>query len=159
MALSYSTGLVHGVLGPSGSSLSELLRGFVIDIYSNATMRPTTADDGVPSGSVLLGTVTKGGVPATGDPSTYWLSFGEPVGRAIDKHPDETWQFTAGVVPPGALASWFRLRLVADTQGSTGYRIDGTVGAGATSDARLSDTAIVSGNIYTFNTFRLSWPR
>ena len=155
MALSYSTGLVQGILGTQG--LSQLLSAFVIDIYSNATVRPASADDPVPFGSVLLGTVTKGGVLVSGDPSLYWLSFGAPQGRAIDKSDTELWQFTAGVVPSGALASWFRLRLVADTPGATGFRIDGSVGPGINDDAQLSDTAVVQGNMYTFNRFRLSW--
>jgi hypothetical protein len=155
MALSYSTGLVHAIFSPTGTAFGETLSNFVIDIYSNAQARPTNADAAIPSGSVLLGTITKGGVAATGDPADYGLHFGEPALRAIDKLNSETWQFTAAV---GGVAAWFRLRMAGDTgtTSTSALRIDGSIGI--ISDARLSSTDIVVGNVYTLNRFKLTWP-
>jgi hypothetical protein len=156
MALSYSTGLVHSLFSPTGQGFGECLSGFVVDIYSNAVTRPTSADAAVPAGSVLLGTITKGGVADDGDPLVYGLHFGEPALRAIDKLATETWQFTAKVA---GVASWFRLRLPADTgaASTTVFRIDGSIGT-FSADARLSSTDIVIDNVYTLNRFKITWP-
>lgn len=156
MALSYSTGLVHSVLNTGGTSFADTLSGFVIDVYSGT--RPTTADSAVITSAsvVLLGTITKGGVAATGTPADYVVHMGTAVGRTIDKATAETWQFTAAVT---GVASWFRLRLPTDTAAAstTEVRIDGTIGT-FSGDARLSTTDITTGNVYTLNRFKLTWP-
>ncbi len=159
MALSYSTGLVNNTLSVGGDSFGDSLGAFVIDIYSGT--RPANADAAVVTSAttVLLGTITKGGVAPTGDASLYTLHMGTAADRAVDKASGETWQFkgsTAGV------ASWFRLRQPTDdgTAASpefTDIRIDGTIGT-FSGDARLSSTDIVVDNIYTLNRFKLSWP-
>jgi len=156
MALSFSTGLVHLMFSPTGQAFGEALSGFAIDIYSNATARPVSSDAAIPVGSVLLGTITKGGVPATGDPTVYGLHFGDPAIRAVDKLATETWQFTAGTA---GVASWFRLRLPTDDglTSSAELRIDGSIGT-FSADMRLSSTDIVVGNVYTLNRFKLAWP-
>lgn len=161
--LSYSTGLVHSLLRASGLSFADTLSGFVIDIYSGARPAATTptsaaADSAVvPSSTVvLLGTVTKSGLPATGDAAAFGLHFGDPALRAIDKAVGETWQFHGAVQ---GTASWFRVRMPGDTglASDTAYRIDGSIGT-YSADAILSSTAIVTDNVYTLNRFKLTWP-
>ena len=156
MALSYSTGLVNGVLTTGGDSFADMLGGFVIDIYSGT--KPASADAAVVTSSttVLLGTITKGGVAATGDASVYTLHMGVATARAIDKNTAETWQFRGTVA---GVAAWFRMRNPSDpgTASSTDVRIDGTIGT-YSGDARLSSTDIVADNIYTLHRFKLTWP-
>ena len=156
MALSYSTGLVHSVLDLAGTSFADTLGGFVIDVYSGT--RPASADAAVvTSGStVLLGTITKSGLPATGDPAVYSIHMGSAVLRALDKSTTETWQFSATVA---GVAAWFRLRQPTDDglASTTEVRIDGSIGT-FSGDARLSSTDIVVANVYTLNRFKLTWP-
>ena len=156
MALSFSTGLVNAMLSPSaGLSFGEALAGCIIDIYPNSVAMPAKANDSVAAGATKLGTVTKGGVSAVGDPSAYSMHFGEPtVTGTIDKSSSEVWQFTAGA---SGIAGWFRLRLATDTgeTSNTAFRIDGTIGVNG--DAVIITTDIVANNIYTFSRFRLTW--
>jgi hypothetical protein len=157
MTLKYSTGLVNSILGTSGLK-GAFASGFVIDVYSSATTRPTTANDAVVS-PVLLGTITKGGaLPASG---ANVINFGTPSVGAIDKNTD-TWSFVGLAVTGGAstTAAWFRLREATDDNTldstATKKRIDGTVGT--LGDISLSSSTIVAGNTYTLNQFKLSWP-
>jgi hypothetical protein len=146
MALSYSTGLVHSILGSAGLAGSFPL-GFVIDVYSGT--RPATADAAVVVNTTtkLLGTITAASAAA--------LHFGAPALRAVDKDSTETWSFTA---IDTLKAVWFRVRTAAEdgiAASDVLFRIDGSVSI--TSDLVLSDTNIVSGNTYTLNKFKLSW--
>jgi hypothetical protein len=176
MALAYSTGLVQSLFG-TGPGLVSALAGFVIDIYDGSSVsgtgvgvggRPLTADSGVPQGNVLLGTISLGGAPTTGDPAVYSLHFTLLADvRYVDKVAAEDWQFTA--VGAGT-ATWFRLRRPTDAgiQGVavgtslTALRIDGSIDTGGaplnTANAHLSNTTVAVGNIYTMNRFRLTWP-
>ena len=179
MALAYSTGLVQALFG-QGPGLVAALGGFAIDIYDGSGAsgtgvgpggRPLSADSGVPLGNVLLGTITKGGAPDSGDPAAYALHLAIPTdARYVDKLSTEDWQLTA--IAAGT-ASWFRLRLVDDKgikgvdgtgaggASKTAYRVDGTIDTGVplvTSNAHLSNLSVSVGNIYTMNRFRLTWP-
>jgi hypothetical protein len=180
MALAYSTGLVQSLFG-AGPGLVSALAGFVIDIYDGSSVsgtgvgvggRPLVADSGVPQGNVLLGTISLGGAPTTGDPAVYSLHFMiPPEARYVDKVAAEDWQFTA--VGAGT-ATWFRLRQSTDAgfkgvagtgaggASLTALRIDGSIDTGGaplnTANAHLSNTTVAVGNIYTMNRFRLTWP-
>lgn len=152
MALSYSTATVHGLFG--STALYELFNDGVIEIYSGT--RPTTADSAVGS-ATLLGTVTQNGGAFTPGSATNGLSLGTPADRSVDKNSSEVWQFTA--VASGT-ATWFRLKGNATDTGAASTslpRIDGTISAFG-GDATLTDTSIVSGNVYTFNKFKFTWP-
>lgn len=152
MSLSYSTGFVHAILNASG--FKETFTNCVIDIYSGT--RPTDANSAI--GSVTkLGRVTVSGGAFSDGVATNGLNFASPADRAIDKASGEVWQFT-GLA--NGTATWFRIRgNAADNElSSTSLpRIDGTIAAFG-GDVTLSNTSIVSGNIYTFNQCKLAWP-
>lgn len=164
MALRYSTGFVHHLLGgATGKCLADIFKDCVIDVYQGTI--PANADTGVVAGATvprLLGTLTKNGLPAsiTTDPlvsAVFGLNFGDPVDRSIDKDSAEVWQFKAA---EAGTAQWFRMRLPNEdgVDPSAVYpRIDGTIGT-VFSDAILSSTNIVIDNVYTMNRFKLAWP-
>lgn len=152
MALSYSTGAVHGLLGTTG--FGTLFNDGVIEIYAGT--RPTNADASVGS-ATLLGTVTVNGGAFTPGSATNGLGFGTPVDRSVDKASAEVWQFTAGA---SGTATWFRLKGNATDAGASSTslpRVDGTISAFG-GDATLTDTNLVLSNVYTFNRFKLTWP-
>lgn len=159
MALSYSTGFIHKLLGGSGGgSMAGVLSQCVIDVYSG--VRPDSADAPIPSGAgapVLLGTITNNGVAATGDPAIYGLGWGVPVNRGIDKDPSQVWQFRATIA---GTASWLRLRAAIESgtgASATAPRIDASVGTAFT-DVRLSSVDVSINNIYSINQFLFLWP-
>lgn len=149
MAFSYSTGFVHKIFNNTangGLGFAEIFKDGFIDIYSGT--RPVNADAAV-SGT-LLGTVSVSG-GGTG------IEWGTAADRSIDKASAETWQFTAGA---SGTATWFRIRGAATDNNSSSTslpRIDGTISAFG-GDATLSDTNIVSGNVYTMNRCKFTWP-
>lgn len=156
MAFSYSTGFVHKIFNNTangGLGFAEIFKDGVIEVYSGT--RPVNADAAV-SGT-LLGTVTVNGGAFVAGQSTNGLEWGTAADRAIDKASAETWQFTAGA---SGTATWFRIKGNATDAGSSSTslpRIDGTISAFG-GDATLSDTNIVSGNVYTLNRCKFTWP-
>lgn len=156
MAFSYSTGFVHKIFNNAsngGAGFAEIFKDGVIEVYSGN--RPVSAD-AAKSGN-LLGTITVNGGAFTPGSATNGLEFGTASDRSIDKASAETWQFTAGA---SGTASWFRLKGNATDEGSSSTslpRIDGTISAFG-GDATLSDTNIVSGNVYTMNRCKFTWP-
>ena len=157
MAFSYSTGFVHKIFNNTangGMGFAEIFKDGVIEIYSGT--RPVNAD--AAKSGTLLGTVTKsGGTPFVPGAADHGLEWGTASDRSIDKASAETWQFTAGA---SGTATWFRIKGNATDEGSRSTslpRIDGTISAFG-GDATLSDTNIVSGNVYTLNRCKFTWP-
>jgi hypothetical protein len=156
MAFSYSTGFVHKIFNNTangGLGFAEIFKDGVIEVYAGT--RPVNADAAV-SGT-LLGTVTVNGGAFVAGQAANGLEWGTAADRAIDKASAETWQFTAGA---SGTATWFRIKGNATDAGSSSTslpRIDGTISAFG-GDATLSDTNIVSGNVYTLNRCKFTWP-
>lgn len=156
MAYSYSTGFVHKIFNNTangGLGFAQIFLDGVIEVYAGT--RPVNADAAV-SGT-LLGTITVSGGAFTPGQATNGLEWGTAADRSIDKASAETWQFTAGA---SGTATWFRIKGNATDAGSSSTslpRIDGTISAFG-GDATLSDTNIVSGNVYTMNRCKFTWP-
>lgn len=162
MALSYSTGLVKTLFGggetSTGAGFGDALENFVIKVYSGTA--PTNSDAAFTvSGTIkLLGVISRNGVDPTteADPTVHGLNFGAPVDRSVDKLAGENWSFTG---LEAGTASWFRLCSYSDDNSlsTTLKRIQGDIGY-SSKDINLSDTAIVVGNTYNLNKFKLTWP-
>ena len=137
-----------------GKSFGEALKNGVIKIYGGT--RPTNADASI-GAATLLGTVSLNGSTFTPGSPTYGLNFAAAANRSIDKVTADVWQF-AGLA--NGTATWFRYvgNAADDTAASTSLpRVDGTIAAFG-GDVTLSNTTIVTANIYTFNQCLLAWP-
>lgn len=135
MALNLSTGLMNKLLD-TGSFKSIFALCF-IDIYTGA--RPSSANDAVPGGAVLLARISKDG----GVTGLSWDTAA--AAGALLKKQDETWQEDACLAT--GVAGWFRIWEATDTPGgasSTKARADGTCGVSG-ADLNLSTVNLAVG--------------
>lgn len=149
--LRLSTGLRDKMLGTA--SFQTIFDFGVIFIYSGS--QPTTADNAVQG--TKLGEVTVDANSFTFGNTANGLQFAAPSGGAIEKDPNENWQFE-GLAD--GVAGWGRL-MGNDTddlqQSTTLPRLDFSIGrTGA--DLNLSNTNIVVGAVHTIDVFRYSIP-
>jgi len=142
MAIRLSTGLRNGLLATN--PLNALLAGAKLEYYTGA--QPASADDAA-TGTLLL-TIDNGGAG---------INFATTATNGtLSKSAAETW---SAVAAASGTAGWFRLSLLADTNGAstTAVRIDGSIGTfGA--DLNLTSTNIVSGATETVTAFDITLP-
>ena len=145
-SISYSTALSSMIYNPAasgGKTLADAMAGFSVDIYQGT--RPINADAAVPSGNILLGTVTNGGLPVTPGSLTNGLNLGLVVNGASGLAAGLNAQVT--YIAAGQ-PQWFRMRAnQADNNlaSTTLARIDGsmaTFGGDATIPATSSNVTI-----------------
>lgn len=149
MSLNRSTALRNKLLDTG--SFKTIFALCFINIYSGS--RPSTADEAVPGGSVLLATISKdGGV--TGLSWDTAAASGE-----LLKKQDEVWQEDS-VIATG-VAGWFRIWEATDTPGgasTTKARADGVIGTSG-ADLNLSSVSLTAGVPLTIsNASKFSMP-
>jgi hypothetical protein len=127
MAVRTSTGLLNALL-VTGSFRATMNLGF-INIYSGS--QPASANDAVPSGSVLLATIRNASDDTTGLTLETVAASG-----VVLKEQDEVWREDS-IIASG-IAGWFRYYAAAGNpaiSSTTEIRLDGAVG---TSGAQLN---------------------
>ena len=137
-----------------GGSLKDVMKDGKILIYSGS--QPSSPDDAA-VGTLLI-TITSAGLTFAHGAFDNGLEFeDDPTEGVIEKASAETWKGTA--IASGT-AGWFRFvanptdALAASTSLA---RIDGSVGQSG-ADLNISSTTIVSGRVYTIDTFAFTLP-
>lgn len=130
MSFISSTGARDALL----AALKDELDGGVINIYDDSAAIPSSPNDAVPGGSVLLCTITNNGT-ATG------LTLATPSGGVMVKTPSEVW---SGTNLASGTAAWYRFVTSTDTglESTTDVRVQGTVGV-LNADLLLASTSLV----------------
>jgi len=127
--------------------LLNLLNLATIYVFSGPV--PADADAAIDGTCVSLVTVKNGSTGVSFDTTV--------VNGVLQKNTSETWSGTA--VASGT-ATFYRLCVGSDTGqavSATGnYRVQGTVGIDATFDLTASNTALVSGDTFSINSYQLA---
>lgn len=137
-----------------GGSLKDVLKDGKILIYSGS--QPSSPDDAV-AGTLLIEITESGGAFVAGAFDNGLEFENDPLSGELEKASGETWKGTA--VASGT-AGWFRFVGNAADGGAISTvltRIDGNIGISG-ADLNISDTSIVSGRVYTIDTFKITLP-
>jgi hypothetical protein len=160
--LTIPTGSVNtGEVGAAGSvvacakggSLKDVMKDGKLLVYSGAQCSP----DDAPVGTLLITVTVSGGTFVHGAFGNGLEFEDDPTSGVVEKMASETWQGTA--VASGT-AGWFLF--VANPTDALAYsttlpRISGSIGVSG-ADLNISSSSIVSGRIYTIDTFIFTLP-
>ena len=161
--LTIATGLVNtGEAGAAGTvvavakggSLKDILKDGKILIYSGA--QPSSPDDAA-TGTLLLEVTSDGGTFVHGAFGNGLEFENDALDGELEKASAETWKGTA--IATGT-AGWFRFvgnPTDAGAASTTLPRFDGNIGI-SNADLNIPNTSIVTGRIYTIDTFKLTLP-
>jgi len=135
-----------------GGSLKDVLKDGKILVYSGA--QPSSPDAAV-TGTLLLEITVDGGAFVHGAFGNGLEFENDPLDGELEKASGETWKGTA--VATGT-AGWFRFvgnPTDAGAISTTLPRVDGNIGISG-ADLNIPNTSIVTGRIYTIDTFKLT---
>lgn len=162
LTLTLDTGIVNTaeafaagtvICAANGGSMKDVMRNGILRLYSGS--QPATADTAY-SGTLLCEFTVASGAWVAGAEANG-LEFGDEVDGYLEKCDGEVW---SGVAAATGTAGWFRFYANATDAGALSTilpRIDGSVGTSG-ADLNMASTSITSGNTYTIDSFKLTFP-
>lgn len=137
-----------------GGSLKDVMKDGIINVYSGT--QPSSPDDAV-AGTLLI-TITVDGAAFVAGAFDNGLEFeNDPLSGELEKASGETWK---GTGLAAGTAGWFRMIGNAADGGASSTvlpRIDGNIGISG-ADLNISSTSIVSGRVYTIDSYKITLP-